>query len=58
MQDTTSKSNFRDSPPGLGEITCLGHLARIHGTLDLNAVLPLLEILRQNPQHQWTIDNG
>ena len=30
--------------------TCLGHLARIHGTLDRHKVLPALEALANDPQ--------
>jgi HEAT repeat len=30
--------------------TCLGHLARIHGTLDLNRVEPRLRELRKDPE--------
>jgi hypothetical protein len=29
--------------------TCLGHLARIHGTLDLDLVVPLLEKMLRDP---------
>lgn len=29
-------------------VACLGHLARIHGKLDLKRVLPILENLRNN----------
>src|SRR5688572_19938614 len=30
-------------------VTCLGHLARIHGVLDLDTVMPLLEELVADP---------
>lgn len=30
-------------------ITCLGHLARIHGKLDLAIVLPALQAMRSQP---------
>ena len=31
-------------------VTCLGHLARIHRTLDLERVLPILKRVRTNPE--------
>jgi hypothetical protein len=31
-------------------VTCLGHVARIHRTLDLDRVLPVLETLRKDPE--------
>ena len=30
--------------------TCFGHLARIHGTIDGNRVVPVLQALKQDPQ--------
>ena len=42
----------RHNSPGVRQIavTCLGHVARIHGTLDLAKVLPLLEELSRDPE--------
>lgn len=31
-------------------VTCLGHLARIHGDLDLDRVVPVLEALVREPE--------
>jgi hypothetical protein len=30
-------------------VTCVGYLARIHRTIDVSQVLPLLDILREDP---------
>lgn len=37
----------RNSMKGLA-ITCLGHLARIHGTIDSKAVIPVLNRCKKN----------
>ena len=41
----------RDGNPGVRQvaITCLGHVARIHQTLDLETVLPVLDELAGDP---------
>jgi hypothetical protein len=41
-----------DSDPTISAIaaTCLGHLARIHGELDLEIVVPALRALMSNPK--------
>lgn len=42
----------RHEDPGVRGVaaTCLGHLARLHRQLDLDAVVPVLEALRRDPQ--------
>ena len=39
-------------------ITSLGHLARIHSILDLEIVLPRLEVLRSHPTLGGTIEDA
>ena len=39
-------------------ITCLGHLARIHRTLELEKVLPVLKELRANPELAGRVDDA
>lgn len=39
-------------------VTCLGHLARIHGTLDLERVLPLLKSLHTNPELAGRVEDA
>jgi hypothetical protein len=39
-------------------ITCLGHLARIHGKVDLTIVLPALQAMRNQPSLIGTIDDA
>ncbi len=36
---------------------CLGHLARIHGKLEMNKVLPILERLRNNAEVSGTVED-
>ncbi|RCG29490.1 hypothetical protein DQ384_20880 [Sphaerisporangium album] len=38
-------------------ITCLGHLARIHGTLDLDRVMPKLRELKRVPETRAIVQN-
>lgn len=38
--------------------TCLGHLARIHGRLDSDAVLPALRTLLDDPRTRGAADNA
>ena len=39
-------------------VTCLGHLARIHGVLDLEKVLPTLKRLREDPKISGRVDDA
>ena len=39
-------------------VTCLGHLARIHGTLDVDKVVPILESLSDDPEISGKIDDA
>ena len=36
---------------------CFGHLARIHGALDLNKVMPVLTKLRKDPAHKGVVED-
>jgi hypothetical protein len=38
-------------------VTCLGHLARIHGEIDRERVLPLLNILRKDDEVSGTVED-
>lgn len=38
-------------------LTCLGHLARIHGHLDMDRVLPVLAALRTHPALAGRVDD-
>lgn len=38
-------------------VTCLGHLARIHGVLDLDKVLPVLKALESDPKVRGTVED-
>ena len=52
---------FADSPSteisGLA-VTCLGHLARLHGKLDLGKVAPLLERLGRRPDIAGRVEDA
>ena len=39
-------------------VTCFGHLARIHGKLDLERVLPILEELKQDEKIGGRVDDA
>jgi hypothetical protein len=39
-------------------VTCLGHLARIHRTLDLERVLPILKKLLGNPKISGRVEDA
>lgn len=49
---THSDSNIRRTA-----ITCLGHLARLHGQLDVHLVLPLLQELNNDPSLEGTVQD-
>lgn len=51
VQDTCIELANHSDPQVSGlAVTCLGHLARIHGVLDLEKVLPTLRKLRAHPK--------
>lgn len=39
-------------------VTCFGHLARIHRTLDLERVLPILKTLQVNPEIAGRVEDA
>lgn len=39
-------------------VVCLGHLARIHHTLDLELVIPLLDSLKDDPEIGGRVQNA
>lgn len=39
-------------------VTCLGHIARIHCTLELERVLPVLKALRARPELAGIVDDA
>lgn len=50
----------REGPPDIRIMaaTCLGHLARIHGRLDSEAVLPALRTLLDDPRTRGAAENA
>jgi HEAT repeat protein len=50
-------SLLADHDPGVRGTAalCLGHLARIHGTLDLHRVVPALKALLNDPEVRGTV---
>jgi len=39
-------------------VTCFGHLARIHGNLEMERVLPILQKLRKDPKLAGKVDDA
>jgi len=39
-------------------VTCLGHLARIHGQLDLERVMPLLKQMRNDGEIEGSVEDA
>jgi len=59
VQDTCiAFTNYPDPQVSGLAVTCLGHLARIHGTLDMEKVLPVLQKLRSDPKIAGRVDDA
>jgi hypothetical protein len=59
VQDTCiTFTNHPDPEVSALAVTCLGHLARIHGVLDTDKVLPVLEKLRKDPKIAGRVDDA
>lgn len=50
--------NFPDKSVRQVAITCLGHIARIHRTLDIDRVIPVLEALLSDPDLAGVAKDG